>query len=71
MLHDDVVPEAFWLDKLIAELELHSADVMSAVVPVKSGNGLTSTAVGDADDIDADTLAIIRAILATKSVSGE
>lgn len=47
MLHDDVVPEAFWLDKLIAELELYEADVMSAVIPIKNGCGLTSTAVGD------------------------
>src|SRR5438034_6910050 len=45
MLHSDVIPEAFWLDKLIAEAEKHQADMMSAVVPIKTDQGLTSTAI--------------------------
>ena len=45
MLHSDVAPEAWWLDKLIAEAEKHQADLLSAVVPIKSDLGLTSTAI--------------------------
>lgn len=45
MLHSDISPEDFWLDKLIEELEAKQLDVLSAVVPIKSGHGLTSTAL--------------------------
>jgi len=48
MLHDDVVPDDGWLDVLLEEMERTGADMVSAVVPIKSGHGLTSTAV-DAD----------------------
>ena len=49
MIHDDIEPAPFWLDTLIDELESHDADVMSAVVPIKSEHGLTSTAVDTGD----------------------
>jgi hypothetical protein len=45
MLHSDVGPEQYWLDKLIGEAEKYDADLMSAIVPVKSDTGLTSTAI--------------------------
>jgi hypothetical protein len=45
MLHADVAPEPWWLDKLIAEAERCQADLLSAVVPIKNELGLTSTAV--------------------------
>lgn len=45
MLHDDVAPEDYWLDKLIAELEDKKLDVLSAVVPIKDNRGLTSMAL--------------------------
>ncbi len=45
MLHSDIIPEPWWIDKLIAEAEEHNADVMSAVVPIKNGDGATSTAI--------------------------
>jgi hypothetical protein len=45
MLHSDVAPEAFWLDKLIAEAERHQADIVSVVIPIKDDKGLTSTAI--------------------------
>ena len=45
MLHDDVAPEDFWLDKLIEELEAKQLDVLSVVVPIKDTKGLTSTAI--------------------------
>lgn len=44
MLHNDVVPEQGWLDVLMDELVAHELDVISAVVPIKNGYGLTSTA---------------------------
>ena len=45
MLHNDIGPEPWWLDKLIAEAEKHGADLLSAVVPIKSQAGMTSTAI--------------------------
>ena len=49
MLHDDVLPAAGWLDALLHELEWLEADVVSAVVPIKDGRGLTSTALESGD----------------------
>jgi hypothetical protein len=53
MLHSDVMPDALWVDTLIAQAEQHDADFVSAVVAIKDGRGLTSTAVGGVDDWDA------------------
>lgn len=50
MLHADVVPEPYWLDKLLGIAEGTEADVVSAVVPIKDGRGLTSTAIDTDDD---------------------
>jgi hypothetical protein len=50
MLHDDIGPEDFWLDKLIAELEAKKLDVLSVVVPIKDPRGITSIALQDEDD---------------------
>lgn len=47
MTHDDVVPDMFWLDTLVDELEATGADMMSAVVPIKDDRGITSTGVDD------------------------
>jgi hypothetical protein len=46
MLHADIIPEKFWLDKLVDLAEQHGADLLSAVVPIKDESGDTSTAVG-------------------------
>ncbi|HEY2414999.1 MAG TPA: hypothetical protein VGI40_22335 [Pirellulaceae bacterium] len=45
MLHADIGPERWWVDKLIAEAERCNADLLSAVVPIKDAEGLTSTAI--------------------------
>lgn len=50
MLHADILPEANWLDTLIEEAERLDADMLSAIVPIKSGKGLTSTAMAHATD---------------------
>ncbi len=50
MLHSDIAPEPAWLDKLYDKLEEMSADVVSVVVPIKTPQGLTSTAIGSIDD---------------------
>lgn len=50
MLHSDIHPEEFWLDKLIDEADLYNADFMSAVVPLRDARGLTSTGMSDPDD---------------------
>lgn len=45
MLHDDISPEDFWLDKLIDELEDKELDLLGAAVPIKDTRGLTSMAL--------------------------
>lgn len=45
MLHDDIGPETFWLDKLIDELEAKQLDVLGVVVPIKDTHGRTSIAI--------------------------
>lgn len=45
MLHADVVPEPFWLDKLIDIAEGHDADMLSVIVPIKDSRGICSTAL--------------------------
>jgi hypothetical protein len=45
MLHSDVVPAPGFLGTLLAEMERVHADVLSVVIPIKSKEGLTSTAV--------------------------
>jgi hypothetical protein len=47
MMHDDIAPIAGWLDSLVAELDASGADVLSAVVPIKNNQGLSSTVVYD------------------------
>lgn len=46
MLHSDIEPQPWWVDVLIDELERHNADVLSAVVPMKSEDGLCSCGIG-------------------------
>jgi hypothetical protein len=50
MLHDDVLPMNGWLDVLLTDLEWLEADIVSAVVPIKDGRGLTSTAIESGND---------------------
>jgi hypothetical protein len=50
MLHADVVPDDFWLDTMIDELESHKVDFIHAVVAIKDCRGFTSTAIGFSDD---------------------
>lgn len=45
MIHADMIPQHGWLDVLLGELVRLDADVVSAVVPIKSEQGWTSTAV--------------------------
>jgi hypothetical protein len=45
MLHSDITPEDFWIDKLMDEADQHGADLISAVSPVKDERGLYSTAI--------------------------
>lgn len=50
MLHDDVVPEPDGLVKLVEERAALGCDVLSAVVPIKNAEGMTSTAIGEPGD---------------------
>lgn len=50
MLHDDIVPVEGWVDILIEDLQASGADVCAAIMPLKDGHGLTSTAIDDPTD---------------------
>lgn len=50
MKHADIDADDGWLDVLFDELTAHQADVVSAVVPIKCNDGITSTAIDSADD---------------------
>lgn len=43
MIHSDVEPEPYWLDKMLSIMTERQADVVSAVVAIKDRHGLTST----------------------------
>lgn len=49
LLHADMEPEPFWLDKLISEAEKYDADFLSACIALKDNRGLTSTAIASED----------------------
>ncbi len=49
MLHTDVVPAPLWIDTLYNELVRLDADIVSAVIPIKTQEGLTSTALDSSD----------------------
>lgn len=50
MLHSDVCASAWFVDELIDLQEEYDADLMSAVVPIKDGRGVTSTSMSDPHD---------------------
>jgi len=43
MLHSDVGAPMYWLDTMVERAEAVGADVLSAVIPIKTGMGVTST----------------------------
>lgn len=45
LLHDDIVPAPLWLDSMLQIMDSRNADVLSVVVPLKTEQGLTSTAL--------------------------
>lgn len=45
MLHSDIDPEEAWLPKMLQLMKKHRADILSAVIPIKTMEGLTSTAI--------------------------
>jgi hypothetical protein len=49
MLHDDVVPEDGWLDKLLEDQLSSGADLVSAVIPIKDQRGMISTILYNKD----------------------
>lgn len=50
MLHADVHAGMYWIDTLIREMHEHDAAAVSAVVSLKSQDGLTSTAIDNPID---------------------
>lgn len=50
MLHSDVIPEDFWVDRLYEEITRTKAAVVSTVLPIKDIQGITSTAIAAKED---------------------
>jgi len=50
MIHSDVSAPLHWLDVLYREMEKTGVDLISCVIPIKDGRGLTSTVVDDTGD---------------------
>lgn len=50
MVHSDVLPQPFWLNVLMHELDATGAQMVSAVIPLKDQFGITSTAIGNPFD---------------------
>jgi hypothetical protein len=46
MLHADIGPDRYWVDTLLDEMDLHDADLISAVVPIKNDDHQYSVAIG-------------------------
>lgn len=51
MLHQDVQPEKYWVDKALAIMDREDVDLLSVVLPLKDDHGLTSTAVLNKDTL--------------------
>jgi len=51
MHHADVAADPGWIDTMLAEMERVGADVISAVIPIKDGRGLTSTGLQDPETL--------------------
>jgi len=47
MHHADISAQVNWLDILLSEMDAFKADVLSVVIPIKDGRGLTSTGLQD------------------------
>lgn len=47
MWHSDIVPEFWFIDKMVKIMEREGADVLSAIVPIKDADGFTSTALDE------------------------
>lgn len=45
MVHADVAPELWFADKMMSIMEEEKAAILSVVLPIKNGRGLTSTAM--------------------------
>lgn len=45
--HSDIVPEAYFIDKMMKIMIEKKAEVLSAIVPIKDEKGLTSTALDE------------------------
>lgn len=47
LIHADVEPEAYFIDKMLDLMDKHKAELLSVVLPIKSSDGLTSTAIDE------------------------
>ena len=63
MLHADIVPERYWVDKLVAEMVRTKADLISCVVPIKSKEGVTSTAIDSPDPWEVQRRLTMREVM--------
>lgn len=60
LMHNDVVPEPYWLDALMTEMMLCGADMLAVVTPIKDMEGKSSCAIDD------DPYQVLRRIMMTE-----
>ena len=46
MLHDDIIPAAYWIDTLVDEMERRKLSLLSVPIPIKDHNGIVSSGIG-------------------------
>lgn len=64
MLHSDVIPEDYWLDRLYEELTKTKAALVSTVLPIKDLQGITSAAISGEDEWEPERRLTMREIYA-------
>lgn len=50
MVHTDLHIDAGWLDRMLFLMTSHEADILGAIIPIKTDDGKTSTAIDGAKD---------------------
>lgn len=63
MQHADLAPEVHWVNRLLEEMNATGADLVSAVVPIKSTHGVTSTAICSGDPYEVERRLTMREVM--------
>lgn len=71
MMHGDVCPEPHWVDSFWEEMVALDADIIAAVIPIKDGAGLTSTAMDSGEKYDPQRLTMTEVMALPETFSND